>query len=233
VTAGPALSVAGPRSVRGVALLLHGGRAVSELPVRANHLAVLRMLPFGRALLAAGSEHGLAVARLRFAVRGWNGDVQAPVADARWALDQLAARFRDVPVAMVGHSMGGRTALYAADQANVRAVVGVAPWVEPGDPVEQLAGRRILLAHGSRDRVTSAAASAAYVQRAAAVAASAAYVSVSGDRHAMLRRATVWHELTAGFVIGVLFGQSVGRTPRGDTANVLVRALAGQGSLVV
>ncbi|MDT4936122.1 MAG: hypothetical protein QOK11_4014 [Pseudonocardiales bacterium] len=219
--------------MRGVALLLHGGRAVSELPVRANQLAVLRMLPFARVLRRAGSEHGLAVARLRFAVRGWNGDAHAPVADARWALDQLAVRFPDVPVAMVGHSMGGRTALYAADQANVRAVVGVAPWIEPGDPVEQLAGRRILLAHGSRDRVTSAAASAAYVQRAAAVAGSAAYVSVSGDRHAMLRRATVWHELTAGFVLGVLFGQSVGRTTRGDTANVLVRALAGQGSLVV
>jgi alpha-beta hydrolase superfamily lysophospholipase len=233
VTGGPALSVAAPPSVRGVALVLHGGRAVSELPVRANHLAVLRMVPFARALRAAGSEHGLAVARLRFAVRGWNGDVQAPVADARWALEHLAARFPGAPVAIVGHSMGGRTALHAADHSNVQAVVGVAPWIEPGDPVEQLTGRRVLLAHGSRDRVTSAAASAGYVQRAAAVAASAAYVSVSGDRHAMLRRATVWHELTAGFVIGVLFGRAVGRTTRDDTANVLVRALAGDGSLVV
>ncbi len=37
---------------------------------------------------------------------------RSPVADTLWALDQLTERFPDVPVALVGHSMGGRAAMY-------------------------------------------------------------------------------------------------------------------------
>jgi pimeloyl-ACP methyl ester carboxylesterase len=234
VTAAPALSVDTPRRpVRAIAVVLHGGRSVGAAPVRANQLAVLRMLPFARALTAAGSDRGLAVARLRYAVRGWNGAAQAPVGDVRWALDQLGARFPDVPVALVGHSMGGRAALCAAGHDAVRVVVGLAPWIEPGDPVAQLAGRRVLLAHGTRDRVTSPAASAAYARRAAEVASSVSYVSVSDERHAMLRRAAVWHDLAAGFVTGALLGAAPEGTGSRDTANVLTRALAGQATLVV
>ncbi len=76
-------------------------------------------------------------------------------------------------------------------------VVGLAPWIEPGDPFAQLAGRRVLVAHGDRDRMTQRAASAACdPARPRAVAASASYVSIRGERHAMLRRARLWHELT-------------------------------------
>ena len=91
--------------------------------------------------MVAGRD-GLAVARLRYRVRGWNGADAAPVADAHWALDQLTARFPGVPIALVGHSMGGRAALYAAGHPAVRAVVGLAPWIEPGDTERTIDGLR-------------------------------------------------------------------------------------------
>jgi pimeloyl-ACP methyl ester carboxylesterase len=222
--------------VRAIAVVLHGGRSHSSERVRPGQVAVLRMLPFAKSLRRAGAADGLVVARLRYAVRGWNGDTHAPVADVQWALGRLDERFPSAPVALVGHSMGGRAALYAAGQHNVRAVVGLAPWIEPGDPVAQLAGRRVLIAHGSRDRTTSASASAAYAREAGAVAESVSYVSVHDDGHAMLRRARVWQGLTTGFVTGLLLDRPYPPYPTArsdDTTNIVARALAGQASLVV
>lgn len=200
----PALTVAGPDGARAVALVLHGGRSSSRSKARARHLAVLRMRPFAASLLAAGASRGLAVARLRYALRGWNGELQSPVADARWALAQLHERFPDAPVALVGHSMGGRTAMYVADDPLVTSVVGLAPWLEDRDPVATMAGRRLLVLHGDRDRTTSAAASRRYVEAARGTARSAAFVSVRGDGHAMIGRPRVWHAVTASFVTAAL-----------------------------
>lgn len=219
--------------VRAVVLVLHGGRATSSGPVRVRQLAVVRMRPFTRSLRSAGRDAGLAVARLRYVVRGWNGEAQAPVHDARWALSRLTERFPDVPIAMVGHSMGGRAALYAAGDRSVRAVVGLAPWLEPGDPYTQLAGRDVLLAHGDRDRITSPKRSAAYAAAAAGTAASMSYIAIGGEKHAMLHRARLWHELTTGFVMAVLCGRSPAETVGEPAANLLVQVLAGEGTLTV
>lgn len=223
----------GDEATTAVALVLHGGRSQSTAPTSARNLAVLRMVPFANSLRRGGAEHGLAVARLRYGVRGWNGARQSPVPDARWALEQLRGRFGDVPLALVGHSMGGRTALYVAGFPGVAAVVGLAPWIEPGDPVAQLAGRRVLLAHGTHDRMTSAAASARYARQAASVAESVGYVSVSDEKHAMIRRASVWHELATGFVLGVLYDRTPDGTGGSGATNVLAGVLSGQSSLVV
>jgi len=49
-----ALHVTTPSAdVRGIALVLHGGRETSTDPVRAHQLAVLRMVPFARRLASA------------------------------------------------------------------------------------------------------------------------------------------------------------------------------------
>lgn len=232
----PDLSVSEPphgTPVRAVALVMHGGRSDSTAPVRSRQLAVLRMLPFATALRRAGARDGLAVARLRFAVRGWNGTRRSPVADANWAIDQLIERFPGVPIALVGHSMGGRTALYAAGHPAVRVVVALAPWIESGDPVHQLAGRRLLIAHGTQDHMTSAKSSAAYARLAEAAGATVTYVSIRMDAHAMLRRAELWHRLTAGFVTGVLLDAGPEPPPSPDQADVLTEALAGERTLVV
>lgn len=195
-------------AVRAVALVLHGGRSQSSEPTSARHLAVARMLPFDRALRQVGSrtDGGLAVARLRYRVRGWNGAAQNPVRDTRWALERLHERFPDVPFALVGHSMGGRTAVHVADDPAVAVVVGLAPWIQDGDPLARLAGRRVLLVHGDRDTWTDPHATAQVAERLRGTAAQVAFVCVRGEGHAMLRRPGVWHRLTAGYVAATLLG---------------------------
>jgi pimeloyl-ACP methyl ester carboxylesterase len=222
-----------PRDVRAVALVLHGGRADSRLPVRPTNLAVLRMAPFASSLRRAGHRHGLAVARLRYLVRGWNGTARSPVPDVEWALGRLAERFPTSPVALVGHSMGGRAAIYAAGHTSVHAVVGLAPWVERGDPVAPMTGRHLLVAHGDRDRITSPQGSAEWTRQAAEVAASAGYVTVRGERHAMLHRAALWHGLTTAYVLAVLCGVQPSESDNAPAANLVAKALAGDAGLVV
>jgi pimeloyl-ACP methyl ester carboxylesterase len=234
MTGAPVLQVDAPNGeVRAVALVLHGGRSLGTAQVRPRQLAVLRMQPFISSLRRPGASHGLVVARLRYTVRGWNGSAESPVADVRWALDQLAERFPAAPVALVGHSMGGRAALYAADHPSVQAIAGMAPWIEPGDPYLQLKGRRLLIAHGDRDRITSARGSAMYAENARRVATSVSYISVHGDRHAMLGRARLWHDLATGWVLAVMCDVPPPETVRRESANVLAKALAGEASLVV
>lgn len=230
----PRLTIAAPHgTVRAVALVLHGGRATSQAPVRRTNLAVVRMTPFASSLRRAGSDSGLAVARLRYVVRGWNGSAQSPVPDVRWGLDRIAERYPSVPVALVGHSMGGRAAIYSAAAPSVRAVVGLAPWIEPDDPVEPVAGRDLLVVHGDRDRITSAAQSAKWTERARAVAASAAYVSVAGERHAMLHRAALWHSMATAYVLATLLGVLPADTESAAGTDVIAKVLAGDASLVV
>ncbi|HZZ96616.1 MAG TPA: alpha/beta fold hydrolase [Jatrophihabitantaceae bacterium] len=220
-------------AVRAIAVVLHGGRETSVAAVRSTQLAVLRMRPFVRSLRRSGQADGLAVAQVRYGVRGWNGAQRSPVADVEQALDELAARFPGVPIALVGHSMGGRAAIYAAGHDGVRAVIGVAPWIEQRDPVRTLAGRRVLIAHGDRDRMTNPRASAAYARAAEPYAESVTFVSIAGERHAMLRRARLWHELSTGFVLGVLFDRRPEAGATDDASRVLSGALAGQPALVV
>lgn len=203
----PVLDVVEPDgATTAVALVLHGGRVKGTAPVRRTHLAVVRMAPFAAALRTRGLHYGLAVARLRYLVRGWNGRRQSPVPDVRWALDRLAARFPGAGIALVGHSMGGRTAVHVADDPLVTVVVGLAPWLEAGDPVETMRDRRLLVLHGDRDRTTSAKASRRYVEAVRPIARSAAFVTVRGDGHAMINRPRVWHATASAFVTAALLG---------------------------
>jgi dienelactone hydrolase len=216
-----------------VALVLHGGQETSLRPTRPWNAAAARMIPFARAISLAGSDGGLVVARLRYAVRGWNGETQSPVTDARWALASLEKRFADLPVVLVGHSMGGRVALALAGTEHVRAVVALAPWVERDDPPEPVSGRRLLIVHGVRDHVTSPRRSAAFAERARGAGAQVTFVGVRNDGHAMLRRPHLWHALTAQFVRGVVAGSRPGGATDLALANLVRRVLAGEYSLVV
>jgi hypothetical protein len=78
-------------------------------------------------------------------------------------------------------------------------VAGLAPWVPPGEPVDQLTGRRILLAQGTADVITRPADTWAYGDRARKVTA-VAEIEVRGGEHTMLRRASLWHAVAATFV---------------------------------
>jgi alpha-beta hydrolase superfamily lysophospholipase len=195
---------------RGVALVLHGGKSQSREPVEARHLSPARMVPFAWDLHRAGRKHGLAVWSLRNSVRGWNGPDMSPLQDARWALARIREQHPGVPVFLVGHSMGGLTALCAADHPGVEAVVALAPWLNPTTPTSGVANRKVLIVHGTTDRWTSASASLLFARRASAEAASMQYVALKGAGHFMLRKIGVWQTLTTGFVMKA-FSESIGR----------------------
>lgn len=199
---GAILKVLAPAgTVRGVALMLHGGKSHSREPVEARHLSPARMVPFARDLHRAGRRHGLAVWILRNSVRGWNGAEMSPLQDARWALQLLQEQHPDVPVFLVGHSMGGLTALSAAGHPQVTAVVALAPWLGPATSTAGVAGKKVLIVHGTTDRWTSPAESLAFAQRATADAESMQYVALKGAGHFMLRKVRLWQALTTGFVV--------------------------------
>ncbi|WP_228447447.1 alpha/beta hydrolase [Streptomyces paludis] len=199
---------------RAVVLLLHGGRADSmAAPARLNPAAA-RMLPFTRAVLKATEGCDVVVGRVRYRHRGWNGSRADAARDALRALDELAQLVGTVPVVLVGHSMGGRAVLAAAGHERVTGVVGLAPWCPPDEPVEQLAGRRVVLLHSDRDRVTDPRGSVELAARARAAGSDACAVLLAGSDHAMLRRARTWHALATGSVTALLgmnpFPEAVG-----------------------
>ena len=181
-------------------LVLHGGRARSRESAEPKRLAYRRMLPVARGLARAGP----AVHLLRYRFRGWNAPARDALRDAQWALGELAERFPGVPVALVGHSMGGRAALGAAGAPNVVAVCALAPWLDGSDPVVQLDGRTVLIAHGDRDRWTSPDASFAYAVRAQERGVRICRYVLPGAGHSMITSAWGWHALTRRFVLGAL-----------------------------
>src|SRR3954447_22875142 len=85
---------------RAVVLVLHGGKAVSRELSMSTHLSVLRMIPFARLIRRRTRRDGVAVWRLRYRYRGWNGAEASPVTDARWALDEVRRRHGHVPVVL-------------------------------------------------------------------------------------------------------------------------------------
>jgi dienelactone hydrolase len=184
--------------------VLHGGKATSFDLTDPGQLAALRMRPFAVSIHRRGRAHGVAVWSVRYRFRGWNGAERSPVADVMWALDEVRLRHGDVPVVLVGHSMGGRAALAVAGDEAVRGVCALAPWIERNDPVAQLAGATVMIAHGNLDMVTSPRGSQSFARRAAQAGARVAYIAVRGDQHAMLIRWPTWHRLATGFSLGVL-----------------------------
>lgn len=183
-----------------VVLVLYGGKADSREPSSPWHLSAVRMRPFARHIWRRTRRDGVAVWTLRYRVRGWNGAEASPVADARWALEEIRARHGDVPVVLVGHSMGGRTALRVADDPAVTGIVALAPWLPPGEPRVRLGDRRLLVVHGTADRWTDPRASAAYVEAARAAGTPATWHPMNGHGHFMLRRPGTWKRLTSEFV---------------------------------
>ena len=147
---------------------------------------------------------------LRYAVRGWNGAEESPLMDARWALDRIVARFGDLPVGLVGHSMGGRVALRVADHGGVRGVAALAPWLPPGEPIPAMDGRAVLLAHGTADRRTDPVETFDLAEKLAAQGVDVELVKFTGGGHSMLFPARPWHDLVAGFMVRTLLAPATG-----------------------
>lgn len=191
-----------PQGAGAVVLILHGGTTDNRDPVPRYGHAVLRMIPFAFALRRARRD--VAVVLLRYAVRGWNGPVRSPVADARWALREIADAYPDRPVALVGHSMGARTALHVMDDPAVTVVAALATWAEKGDPAHGRPGLQVLLGHGTADTITAPRGSEWMAKRLRDKGTDVTLELVDGENHALLRKARWWHRRVSAYVIGNL-----------------------------
>lgn len=189
--------------VRAVVLVLHGGKPRSRQAVGGRSASLRRAAWLARTVAPALGGAGAGVRLLRYRERGWNGGADR-VDDARRALDLVRDDHGDVPVVLLGHSMGARVAVHVADDPSVRGVVGLAPWWSGQDPVDTLAGRALRAAHGRRDRITSLRETTAYVQRAASVAHSVGLRDMGALGHYMLTGAAAWHDVAVRLVLEVL-----------------------------
>lgn len=187
------MDLPGPGAPRGLVVLLHGGKPASRQRVDGRSASWRRMAAVQRAITPGLHGDGIATWLLRYRVRGWNGG--APTEDARRVLEHARAELGDVPVVLLGHSMGARVAAYVADDPSVLGVVALAPWWQPEDPVEALRDRYVLAAHGRADRITSARQTRAFLARAEAVAAEVAFHDMGRAGHYLLRGVAAWHEV--------------------------------------
>jgi dienelactone hydrolase len=110
----------------------------------------------------------------------------------------------EVPVVLVGHSMGGRTACHVADHSVVAGVVALAPWLPPGESVDALTGKDLHAAHGRRDRITRARDTRAYVERAAEVTRAASFTDMGDRGHYLLTGIHAWNAFTLDRVRRIL-----------------------------
>ena len=199
-----------PRDPQAVVLVLHGGASRAEsMMVSPTQLSVLRMVPIARRVARAGRGR-LAVFRLLNSTRGWDTS-HTPVDDVTWALGELRQRFGgDLPTGLVGHSLGGRAALLAADQPAVRSAVALAPWVYETDGAGlDLSGRHVLVVHGDQDRIASPRRSAV-VADALRRTTDVGYVRIAGGKHAMLRHGSTFDRIASDFVTATLLGREAG-----------------------
>ncbi|MFP5252953.1 MAG: alpha/beta hydrolase [Actinomycetes bacterium] len=193
----PTLTRCAPRDPAAVILMLHGGKARGLDPVDERSASWRRSRWMMAHIGGRANRAGAAVWLLRYGVRGWNAGAGAdpsPVPDTRWALDQVRREHGDVPVVLLGHSMGARTAVAVADHPGVVGVVGLAPWLPADEPTRTLAGKHLAVAHGASDRITSARASRAFVARADRVASSTEFHDMGRVGHYMFRRVAQWND---------------------------------------
>ncbi len=209
-----------PSEPRAVVLLLHGGQQHNIEPVKNRHASWWRMAALARSLRGYADEHDLALSLLQYGQRGWNDlNDPAPVRDARAAIQELADRYPQAPIVLVGHSMGGRTACRAADAPHVIGVVGLAPWLPAGEPNAGIAKKHLRIIHGTQDKWTSAPLSRAYVERSQHLAASATWTSLPGGGHFMFRQSSAWKQFVKDSVTDIVaVGSRQGQSPYEDHA---------------
>lgn len=192
----PSLARRDVEDPRGLILMLHGGRADGLDPVDDRSASWRRSRWMMTHIAGRANRAGVGVWLLRYGVRGWNARLAtgpSPVPDARWALDEARRELGDLPVVLLGHSMGARTAVAVADDPNVTGVVALAPWLPADEPNGTLAGKHLAAAHGRTDKITSARATQAFVRRAQAVAASVEFQDMGRVGHYMFRGVPAWN----------------------------------------
>lgn len=150
---------------------------------------------------------GIAVWTLRHRLAGWDRDDDpTPVREARECLTIGRRESGDVPVVLIGHSMGGRTATRVSDEPGVVGVVGLAPWLPENEPITPLAGKSLCVAHAKLDWECGWESMAAFL-REAEIVADVREESMGLDTHQLLRERR-WHDFAAKHALRLIHGDS-------------------------
>ncbi|MEV5771992.1 alpha/beta hydrolase [Streptomyces antimycoticus] len=211
----PMGAAAAQRTVHGVVLLLPEGEPNGTR--RPSRLTAAAALPLARRLVRAGREEGLAGHVVHYRRRGWNGAAADPASDATWAVEEVVRRYGDVPVCLAGHGMGGRAALRAAGHPAVTSVVALAPWLPAPDevlepePVKQLVGRQVLIAHGTNDERSDPELSYRLAERAKKANRDVCRFEVHTDGHGLHQHRSEVQALAVDFLLGSLFHSGFSR----------------------
>jgi hypothetical protein len=178
-------------TVSGVVLLLPGASRFSPGPVR----------PLVRALARAGGADGLVAHTV---AHGAGSREEA----ARWAADEAVRIYGDVPVCLAGHGAGGGAALRAAGHEAVNSVLALAPCLAETvreaspEPVKQLAGRQVLIVHGTNDARSDPESSFQLASRAKKANRSTCRFEVHSDGHGLREHQAEVVALAVDFVLG-------------------------------
>lgn len=183
-------------------VVLHGGPEKGFTATAPFSPPYVRMIPFARRIRTLSRDR-IGVVRVRHTQTGWNGAERTTLGQVRWTLGDITARVPHLPIGLLGHSLGGRTALAAAGHTDVRSVVALAPWVTEHDGVDHLLDRDVLVLQGARDRECPPEEARAFVERLRAAGGRVRYEELPGG-HGMLREAGRWHELAARHLVNTL-----------------------------
>ncbi|EGD56722.1 hypothetical protein SCNU_00050 [Gordonia neofelifaecis NRRL B-59395] len=184
-------------------LVLPGGTDFSYRPFSPLQGSAVRMYPFTASIQARFGTR-VRVRQAQYRVYGWNGSQASPMPYARAALDRLAADHPGVPIAVIGHSMGGRVAAHLGDDERVTDVLALAPWWQFADWRQIRDGVRVRAIHGDADRVTLARRTEKGIAELTARGLDAEYLAVPGGGHPMLDHLGVWQGGTLQFVADAL-----------------------------
>ncbi|MFI8854650.1 alpha/beta hydrolase [Streptomyces sp. 891-h] len=229
------------RAPHAVVLVLPGGGRTGGTRRGAALAATVSAVPLARRLARATSDDDPVVTHIvhyRHGGRGGNGSGAVSraaaecAADALSAVEEVARRYGDVPVCLVGTDIGALAALRTAGHEAVASVAALGPLlcepaegagtvpVDGGDeePVQQLRGRHVLIVHGTNDTRCEPELSFRLAERAKKVNAQVCRFEVHTDGHGLRGYAAEVAALTQDFVLGTLCG--------GDLCRPLTDALA-------
>ncbi|GAC47471.1 alpha/beta hydrolase [Gordonia aichiensis] len=180
-------------------LVLPGGTDNSYRPFSPTQGTALRMYPFTWSIKARfGGD--VDVRQVRYQVYGWNGGQASPMPYAHAALDAITQDHPDIPVVLIGHSMGGRVAAHLGSDERVVGILALAPWWQHRDWRRIHAGVRVCAIHGDADTLTSPRRTAEGIAELRDEGYDATFVSVPGGRHAMLDHIGLWQKSAIEFV---------------------------------
>ncbi|HEY9311996.1 alpha/beta fold hydrolase [Williamsia sp.] len=178
-------------------LVLPGGTDLSYAPFSRTQPAALRMYPFTVSLAAIP---GVVVRQVQYRFYGWNGEQNSPMPYAQAALSELLEAHPDVPVIVIGHSMGGRVAAQLAADKRVAGVLALAPWWQHADWRHINDDARVLALHGTADTRTYARRTAKGIRELRERGVDAEFVPIEGGGHALLDHVWTWQSTAVRFV---------------------------------